>query len=150
MKTFRLIGMAVVAMVLSLSLAACSSDDDDDSSSSNSLAGSTYKITKWVDSDGDDYYDEDDADDDEVNPIGVTLKFNADGSVTQSKTLWDYFKYTLDGSTLTFILGEDGPDDCMVGTITFSGSTATFKYHWEDYDGKWVDDDVYTMTLVKQ
>ncbi len=151
--------MAVLAIVVSFGITACSSDDDDEdnnTSSSNSLVGCTYMITAW------DQWDEEDADEDDVNPIGVTLTFNANGTVSQSKVLYDYFEYKLTDDNLTFILGEDGPDDCMDGTITVNGSTVTFTYYWRDYDGKWSDlerdddeDDedynpYHTMTLVKQ
>lgn len=46
MKTFRLIGMAIIAILFSVSFAACSSDDDEDGT--NSIEGEWYlKSEKW-------------------------------------------------------------------------------------------------------
>ena len=45
MKTLRFIGMAILAVIMSISFVACSSDDDDDKEASTSLVGTTWKVT---------------------------------------------------------------------------------------------------------
>lgn len=45
MKTLRLIGMALLAIVMSVSFIACSNDDDDNKEASTSLVGTTWKVT---------------------------------------------------------------------------------------------------------
>lgn len=51
MKTLRLIGMAIVAVMMCVNFASCSKDDDDKSGDAASLVGK-WKIEKTVDEDG--------------------------------------------------------------------------------------------------
>ncbi len=118
-----------------MSLSSCSEDDDVEGSS---LSGTKWEITSCED-------DED--------MEGVILTFEKNGHVTfaPESAGWDYAVWTLKGSTLKIVLGEDGePDDYIQGNITFSGKNATYKYSWHDYQGRWDDDEIYTMTLRKK
>ena len=47
MKTLRFIGMAIIAVIMSVNFAACSSDDDDENKSDSPLVG-TWMMTKSI------------------------------------------------------------------------------------------------------
>ena len=68
MKTFRLIGMALLAIVMSVGFIACSNDDDDDKETSTSLVGTTWKVTSV-----------DNADEGFNNWTNATATFNKNG-----------------------------------------------------------------------
>ena len=44
MKTLRFIGMAVIAVIMSVNFMACSDDDDEDDKQSNTIIG-TWEVT---------------------------------------------------------------------------------------------------------
>ena len=44
MKTLRFIGMAIIAVVISVNFVACSSDDDDENESNSPLVGTWVNI----------------------------------------------------------------------------------------------------------
>ena len=46
MKTLRFIGMAIIAVVISVNFVACSSDDDDENESNSPLVGTWVNIEK--------------------------------------------------------------------------------------------------------
>ena len=71
MKTLRLIGMALLAIVMSVSFIACSNDDDDNKEASTSLVGTTWKVTSV-----------DNADENFNGWTNVTATFNENGTVT--------------------------------------------------------------------
>ena len=52
MRTFKLIGMAIIAILISVNFTACSSDDDENGDDSNSIVG-FWKITSY----DDDFFD---------------------------------------------------------------------------------------------
>ena len=90
MKTLRLIGMALLAIVMSVSFIACSNDDDDNKEASTSLVGTTWKVTSV-----------DNADDDLNDWTNVTVTFNENGTVTfNPKTVYTYTRWTLNDNTL--------------------------------------------------
>lgn len=125
MKAFKVIGMALLAIFVSLNFVACSSDDDDDAS----LAGTTWKVVSVSSSDSD-WQD--------FKGGSATLK--SDGSIVFKPTNgWSYAKWSLTDNVLKFTLGEGEPDDCIVGNITFNGNKATWNCYWEDADGDWSD-----------
>ncbi len=128
MKTFRLIGMALLAIVMGVSFSACSSDDDDNN---DSLAGTTWKVVS-VDKDDDSFEEW----------IGKTATFNADGTVTfKPDASWTYSQWTLKDNTLKVVLGEGYPDDYVEGTLSVNGNSATWNCYWADVDGEWTDKD---------
>lgn len=47
MKTLRFIGMAIIAVIMSVNFVACSSDDDDENESNSPLVG-TWMMTKSI------------------------------------------------------------------------------------------------------
>ena len=114
MKTLRFIGMALVAIMMSVNFAACSDDDDD-----NSIVG------VWQN-------------DDEGEHLRLT--FNADGSGEEylfydddSESYRYQFTYTYDSATSTLVITyEDG--DTTKETVTFNGNTMTLA-HTDDKEG---------------
>ncbi len=125
MKTFRLIGMALLAIVLSVSFIACSSDNDDNN---GSLVGTTWKVVSIDNA----YHD------DSEGLIGATGTLNADGTVTLNpKSDWTYSHWTLNDNTLKIVLGQGHPDDYVEGTISISGNSATWDCYWADVYGQW-------------
>lgn len=137
----------MIIMALCVGLFSCSSDDDDEGGSSVNLAGTSWQITSV-----------DDADEAE-SLVGITIRFNADGTVKsidssatskEESRAWAYGTWTYLNRTLKLILGEDGPDDYMEGQFTFNGNTATYKYHWGDVNGEWTDETYHTMQLSRK
>ena len=114
MKTLRFIGMAIVAIIMSVNFVACSDDDDD-----NPIVG------VWQNDDEDEH---------------LRLTFNADGS-GEEYLCWDndsesyrhQFTYTYDSATSTLVITyEDG--DTTKETVTFNGNTMTLA-HNDDKEG---------------
>ncbi len=132
MKTLRLIGTALVAVVLSAGFCACSDDDDDGGDSG--LVGTTWKVTSDPDYEG------------------MVVTFNNNHTITYS---WNGYSnsnentvfWSVDGDVLTININHD---DCMEGWLVVEGNTATYTYHWYDYTGNWNETEYYTMTLKKQ
>ncbi|WP_294619787.1 lipocalin family protein [uncultured Bacteroides sp.] len=126
MKTLRLIGMALIAVVMCVNFAACSDDDEDESGNAASLIG-TWKIVKTVYDDGEitehDY------------PYWVidssTIYYTDE--VGEEKS--DYCKYTYDAEKkvirLTYI--DDGRDG---GTLTVLKLTSDELVCHDDDEGR--------------
>ena len=128
MKTFKLIGMALLAVVMSISFIACSSDNDDNTTS---LSGTTWKVVSF-----------DNADEKFNGRVGSTATFNSDGTVTFTPSFsWTYARWTLNGNTLKIVLGQGHADDYIEGTLTISGTSASWNCYWADVDGKWTGKD---------
>ncbi len=66
MKTLRFIGMAIVAIIMSVNFAACSDDDEEGNNGNNPLVGT------WIDDDG--------------SYEAIIWKFNADGTGIEQLT----------------------------------------------------------------
>ncbi len=155
MKRLRIIEMALVAIVLSAGLCACSDDDDSSDNNDGGLAsqlrGTTWKVTS--DTSREDY-------------TGSNFTFNSDKSVIvtpsdnwwtsddyESGFEWDVWEnglwWSVDGDVLTI---DWNHDDCTEGTFIINGNTATYTYYWYDYNGEWSDKDkdCYIMVLQKQ
>ena len=142
MKTLRLIGMALLVIVMSVSFIACSNDDDDNKEASTSLVGTTWKVTSV-----------DNADDDLNDWTNVTVTFNENGTVTfNPKKVHTYTRWTLNDNTLKIVLGVDKADDYIEGTISINGKSATWDCYWADVDGQWThkDEPHATVHLQKQ
>ena len=131
MKTFKLIGMALLAVVMGISFIACSSDNDDNKETTTSLSGTTWKVVTV------------DNGDEEFNGwTGSTATFNADGTVAFNPANgWTYTRWTLNGNTLKIVLGEGHADDYIEGTLSISGTSASWNCYWADVDGKWTHKD---------
>ena len=124
MRTLRFIGMAIVAVIMSVNFAACSDDDDEDNNGNNPLVGT------WIDSYGEgDYF---------------IWKFNADGTGIEQEYYHGglespvSFTYTYDAKTtvLTVTYKEDGdlvPTDIDTYYVTFSGNTMTTRQQEPGY-----------------
>lgn len=123
----------MLCVLLSATLTACSDDDDDEPN--GSLVGTSWTVTA--------------ADDDE-DIIGVSITFQKDGNVkfTPSND-WTYAKWEQNGKTLKITLGEDEPDDYIMGDFVISGSSAVFTYSWYDIDGTF-HNGPHTMKLQKK
>ena len=122
MKTFKLIGMALLAVVMSISFIACSSDNDDNKDNTTSLSGTTWKVVS-VDNAGSGF----------KNATGTTATFNSDGTVTFTPSFsWTYARWTLNGNTLKIVVGQGHADDYMEGTLSISGNSGTWDAYWGD------------------
>ena len=140
MKAFKVIGMALLAIFVSLNFVACSSDDDD-----ASLADTTWKVVSVSSSDWEDF------------KVGNTVTLKNDGNIVFAPTNdWNYAKWSLSDNVLTFTVGEESkPDDKLVGNITFNGNKATWTCHWEDAEDNKTDKndttkDQVTISFEKQ
>ena len=96
MKTLRFIGMAIIAIIMSVNFTACS-DDDEDEKQSNTIIG-TWKVTGDSDSD------------EEYNAIGEVYTFYSNGTVSvEYKGGSDVYNYKLNSdNTILSIDYEDG------------------------------------------
>lgn len=124
MKVLRFLGMALFAIVLSVSLVSCSSDDEDDAVS---ISDTTWKVVS--------------VDDEDFN-TNECITFHADGTATLSAHSWIDIKWKLKGGNLTL----DFDSDYTKGSFSVRGNSATCYYIWESTD----DDTHYTMNLQKQ
>lgn len=135
MKTLRLIGMAVIAIIMSANFAACSDDDD---KRSNPVIG-TWEVI------GDDS--------DEVsNDIGDIYTFYDNGTALHE---WSYvsnnteykdshiYNYKLDSDNTILYIDYDDGDGYEDYSIKFTNNLMTWTYTSRD-DGK-----TYTMTLKR-
>ena len=126
MKTLRMIGMALVAVVMCAGFAACSDDEEGDNPSS-ALAGTTWTVVSA----------------DESYMEGSVYTFHADGTVSSDPSQGG-MRYTESGSTLRLDF-EDGA--YIAGTLSVDGHTAVYRYSWHYTDGS--TDGEYVMTLQK-
>ncbi len=132
MKTMRMIGAAVVAVVLGAGVCACSDDDDDSGSSSSlekTLGGTSWKVT--ASSNVDSYM-----------WIGDVITFNKDKTATmkwampeddddEDKIIW--------GERDGYLVIVYNYDDYMVGTFVIDGKNATYTWVWKNYSkGTWM------------
>ncbi len=132
MKTFRMIGMAVVALVLSMSLVSCDDDDDDDYYNTPDPAFVTNTVWEIVG-----YTDP------SLNyGNGAYIIFYDDGSGVivdgGARTDFDFEEYSSLSISLYF---HDAERDTMCGAWQYTDDDYTqvdFKYYWQN-----VPDDEY-------
>lgn len=121
MKTFRFIGMAIVAIIMSVNFAACS-DDDDDNSSNNPLIGT------WQEADGGDDY--------------LIWTFKADGKAVEQNYYHGEiegpypFTYTYDSKTSILVV-DYGEGDIDNYDVTIKGNTMITKDRDYGYETTW-------------
>lgn len=131
--------LPIVFVLTGLFIIACDKKDDKDLELNNALTGTTWTIIS--DTGGD------------FTGLTVTFKTNGTLSVTGFEypgEYWGYTSWSLKGSVLTIVLGEDGPDDYIKGNIEISGNDATYDYSWYDYFGEWGGKDYYHMILKRK
>ena len=112
MKTFKLVGMALLAIMMSFSLAACSDDDDDNAGGISASIVGEWQQT-WAKG-YEKYYEfpEDNDEWDEASDI-YRIVFNNDGTGVQyadeGNTTYEYkFTWKLNGNTLYTEMSEGG------------------------------------------
>ena len=130
MKTFRLIGMALLAVVMCVNFTSCSDDDDN----ANSAIQGTQEYTSSTDEGLNSGY----------------FTFKSDGSLiwNDGEDITSNNSYILQLDKLKIILNDN--DDYLIGTIVFSGNKATYNDTWHDCDGQWDHDEIHSMMLTKQ
>ncbi|WP_270611873.1 hypothetical protein [Bacteroides intestinalis] len=124
MKTLRFIGMAIVAVIMSVNFTACSDDDEDDKQS-NTIIG-TWEVTGDSDSD------------EEYNAIGEIYTFYSNGTVLNE---WENDFYTYNyklnsDNTILSIDYEDGDGyEEMYLEIT---DNKLMKWTYVNYEGEYL------------
>ena len=123
MKTLRFIGMAIIAVIMSVNFVACSSDDADENESNSSLVG-TWIMTKSIKDGrtripGQNGFDG-----------GLGLVFSANGTfynlVENEKAEDGKYSYDEKGNALTLIYTDDETVHCTVKS--FSESALIISY----------------------
>ena len=111
MKTFRRIGLAVIAILLCFGATACSSDDDEPQT--NSPIVGTWDYQSDYDGEG-------------------TFTFKSNGTLTwfDGEETSSNHTYALSGDKLKIIFNDN--DDYTLGTIVIEGDVATYTYRWYD------------------
>ncbi len=129
MKTLKIIGMAFMAIMLTLVVTSCSDDDGNDSKGdNNNLAGTKWKVTQAA---GWEWYE---------NSLGNIFEFSSGGNGVWWESEDDMkegdfvkrFRWKLDGNKLTILqLNPDGftiqDYDNMQGKFTITGKTAIYE-----------------------
>ena len=125
MKTLRFIGMAVIAVIMSVNFMACSDDDHEDDKQSNTIIG-TWEVTGDSDSD------------EEHNAIGEIYTFYSNGTVLNE---WENDFYTYNyklnsDNTILSIDYEDGDGyEEMYLEIT---DNKLMKWTYVNYEGEYL------------
>ena len=118
MKTFRMIGMALVAILMCVNVASCSSDDDEKEPDAFSLVGT------WVMEEGD--------------MDGWTVVFRADGTGKES---WvddghddaNELTYRLDLENRKLYMQVVGGESSVWDIVSYSAKECTLKYGGETF-----------------
>lgn len=121
MKTLRMFGMALLAILMCVNFASCSSDDDEeDAKTYAELIIGTWNLV-----------DED---------YSGSLTFRTDGTGTATENSWsDPFTWKLSGSTITFTMpNEDGTNDVWDETIKELTDTKLVLSSYDDGE-YWTD-----------
>lgn len=123
MKTLRFIGMAIIAVIMSVNFTACS-DDDEDEKQSNTIIG-TWKVTGDSDSD------------EEYNAIGEVYTFYSNGTVSvEYKGGSGVYNYKLNSdNTILSIDYEDG-DGYEEMYLEITGNR--MKWTYVNYKGEYL------------
>ena len=104
MRTFRMIGMVLVAVLMCVNFTACS--DDDDEPEGDSIVG-TWEYTSSYQGNG-------------------TFTFKSNGGLVwnDGEETTSNHTYTLNGSELKIIFNDN--DDYTLGTFIMNGNNATY------------------------
>ncbi|MCD7933582.1 MAG: hypothetical protein LUH15_20815 [Tannerellaceae bacterium] len=126
MKTFRLFGVVLMAVMLSINLTSCSDDDDDDDNSSNPLVG------KWLSTNSPgntgDYYQIVFDKNGSAKGTYHLRTGEQDGSTTN-------YSYTYDDTTRAFTLTENSTKVKGYYTLTFNSAKTTLSLTFLKVDG---------------
>ena len=117
MKTFRFIGMAIIAVLLCVNFTACSNDDGDEPKSS-SIVG-VWEYTSNNDGNGTMTF---------KNDGGLIWISDNDNEIISGSN----YTYTLKGNELKIVWNGD---DYTLGTFTIYGNNATYEYRWYSGNG---------------
>ena len=157
MKTLRFIGMALLAVVLSVSFSSCSDDDDDDGSSYsvNDVTGVWQCVSqtgdeneyKFIDGDHIKFFSDDYVGEEDVPEVtGKNCYINwIDGQARQGSQKYTLEElknlpnpgedngtaYTVNGNVLTIM---ESDLDRWVGTIIIEGDVMTFSYTYQNWN----------------
>lgn len=152
MKTLRLIGMAVIAVIMSVNFAACS-DDDDETPTTDKLVGQwtlTYEeVWEKFQNNPEENYEQKGEPNDECFFYGH-LTFNENGSFTEyemDNTIIGTGKWILRNNelTLTYRGDEEYPETLKV--IEFSSNKLVLEFYDKQDDG---DEEYCKMTYQRK
>ena len=131
MKTFRLIGMALMAIMFSFSFASCDDDDDVDNYGNNELLIGEWQQT-W--SKGYEIFNGEKEEFDEAQ-TDMFVTFKADGTGFDSETGEKFpFVWKLNGNVLTITYTDEGEEDSnSVIVKQLNETTFQFEDKGEDY-----------------
>lgn len=123
MKTLRFIGMAIIAVVMSVNFVACSSDDDDENESNSPLVG-TWIMTKSIKDGrtripGQNGFDG-----------GLGIVFSANGTfynLVENERV-EGGKYSYDEKNSTLTLAYTGDETLFCSVKTFSEISLVISY----------------------
>lgn len=125
MKTFKLIGMALLAIIISVNLTACSDDDKD--VNSNSLEG-TWGLTHIIEETGEEYeYDPYNPTPNTDDELKIVFKKTSDNSYTMdlynpaNAGNWELIESVtgvLNQNTFTFSLEGEAPRTLIIQELT--------------------------------
>ena len=139
MKTFRLIGMAIAALMTWVSFASCSDDDD-----ASSLVGKWEVVS--ITPEGED----------DVLDIGTVIEFCDNGRVYISgrdkegeEPYIDFYEISDTTLRINYNCGHGYVDDYVIGTYQCSGDIIEWTYIWHDGNESWVDTQTFTVSSKK-
>lgn len=155
MKTFRLIGMALLAVVMCVNFTSCSDNDESDVDS-NSIVG-FWKIASY----DDDFFDNEEEHNSNPERI-VYLEFTSSNEVHPYNAKKQYMADVWDGKTYYTISGtileidlnckENYPnhkiDDLIKGSFSLSNNRVNWNYKWSSDGNNWSDES-YSMVLER-
>ena len=148
MKTFKLVGMAILAIFMSLSLAACSDDDDNPGGGTSASIVGEWQQT-W--SKGYEKYYDYPEDNSEWNTAASTyqIKFNQDGTGvqygTEDNTTYQYdFTWKQNGNKLSVIMTEEGyVEKSEVKIAELTANTLKLEQASKDEEGSYYSLDTF-------
>ena len=139
MKTFKLIGMALLAIVMSVNFTACSSDDDEPKEDTKTPITGVWKI---IDSSEDLFITDE-------NVAASFLEFTSSNEITPLDSKQEFLPGATDGKTFYQITGSTlqidyncsgsftnhKTDDYTKGSFTINGKRLSYNYFWFNSNG---------------
>lgn len=143
MKTLRFIGMAIIAVIMSVNFAACSDDDEEDNKPNSEKIVGQWILTYEEGYITDPTYPEDNqewshAPKDEIEYLG-NLTFRADGTFVESdldnSELWSG-KWKLSNNLLTLTGGDEVEDTSELKVLEVSANKLVLEYYLRDTEDR--------------